>query len=146
MSTTFWIQFIGALFGMFMIYVTFIKFKRKELLKTEFLLWFIGWVIFIMLALMPSILDPVINTFNFYRRLDFFVVVGFFALLALSFYNYSIVKRTQKRVELLVRKMAIKEQENHSEKDYKTFNKKEHKTYNNRAQEKYKSIKYKIKK
>ena len=107
MSTTFWIQFLGTLFGIFMIYFTFLKFKRRELTKSEFLIWFIGWVIFIIIATIPTVLDPVVDKFNFYRRLDFFIVIGFFTLLGLCFYNYSIVKKSQKKIEGVVRKIAI---------------------------------------
>ena len=110
MSTTFWIQLLGTLFGISMIYFTFVKFKRRELEKSEFFLWFIGWIIFIIIAILPTILDPVVDKFNFYRRLDFFVVIGFFALLGLGFYNYSIVKKSQKKIEGVVRKIAIEKQ------------------------------------
>lgn len=107
MSTTFWIQLLGTLFGIIMMYFTFVKFKRRELGKSEFLIWSIGWIIFIIIASMPTILDPIVETFNFYRRLDFFVVIGFFALLGLGFYNYSVVRKNQKKIEGVVRKIAI---------------------------------------
>ena len=111
MSTTLWIQLIGGLFGFFMIYFTFLKFKRKELSGGEFLLWFLGWILFIFIAIVPTILDPIINSLNFYRRLDFFVVIGFFMILGLSFHNYVVVKKNQRKMEILVRKMAFREHE-----------------------------------
>ena len=108
MSTTFWIQFIGTLFGISMIYFTFLKLKKKEFGSGESLVWFIGWSIFIIIAIIPTVFDPIIDSLNFYRRLDFFIVVGFFVLLGFGFYNYSIVKKNQKKLELLVRKIAFK--------------------------------------
>lgn len=107
MSTTFWIQLLGSLFGVSMIYLTFLKLKKKELVRSEALMWIIGWIIFIIIAIIPTILDPIVESLNFYRRMDFFVVIGFFLLLGISFYNYSVVKRTQKKVENLIRKMAM---------------------------------------
>ncbi len=110
MSTTFWIQFLGILFGVFMIYFSFLKFKKKEFNGLEFFVWIVAWAIFIVVSIIPTSLDPLINSLNFYRRLDFFVVIGFFMLLGLGFYNYGVVKKTQRRLESVVRRTALKEQ------------------------------------
>ena len=110
MSTTLWIQLLGILFSIAMIYLTFLKYKRKEINKLEFLMWAGGWILLMALAIVPSVLDPIIGKLNFYRRLDFFVVLGFFTLLWIGFYNYSLVKKMEKKVELFVRNQAIQEQ------------------------------------
>ncbi len=94
-----------------MLYFTFIKFKRKEINSTERVVWSIGWILLIIVGISPSSLDFVMDPLNFYRRLDFFVVFGFFILLGLGFYNYSIVKKMERKLSLLVRKEAIKKQE-----------------------------------
>ena len=112
MSTTFWIQFIGIIFGLVMVYFTFIKYKRNELKSGEALFWGASWILLILVAIIPSVLDPIIRPLNFHRRLDFFVVLGFFVLLALGFYNYNITKKLDKRMELLVRKNAIHKHKN----------------------------------
>jgi len=111
MSTTFWIQLLGIIFGMGMLYFTYVKFKRKELTNLELLGWCTSWILLIAVAIAPSFLDPIIGPLNFYRRLDFFVVIGFFLLFGLSFYNYSALKKMEKKLETLVRKESIKEQE-----------------------------------
>ena len=111
MSTTFWIQLLGILFGSAMLYFTFVKFKRKELSEMELASWFIGWIILIIIAIVPSVLDTIIAPLNFYRRLDFFVVVGFFVLLGLGFYNYSVVKKMERKLVKFVRQEAIRQQE-----------------------------------
>lgn len=107
MSTTFWIQFLGVIFGLGMMYFTFVKFKRKELSRTELMVWFTGWIILIIIALFPFALDRIIAPLHFYRRLDFFVVLGFFVLLGLSFFNYSTLKKMEKKVEVFVRREAL---------------------------------------
>ncbi len=109
MSTTFWIQFLGIIFGLSMMYFTFVKFKRKEIKPSETLIWFVGWIILISIAILPSSLDFIIAPLNFYRRLDFFVVFGFFVLLAMGFYNYSYVKKMEKKLEKYVQIEAIDE-------------------------------------
>ncbi|MBT6774360.1 DUF2304 domain-containing protein [Candidatus Woesearchaeota archaeon] len=115
MNTTLWIQLLGIIFGLGMIYFTFVKYKRKELRKQEFLMWQLCWSVLILVAIIPSILDPIIAPLNFYRRLDFFVVFGFFALLALGFYNYGITKNLQRKLEKFVRKDAIRKEEEKKE-------------------------------
>ncbi len=111
LSTTFWIQFLGVIFGTAMMYFTFVKYKRRELNRTELMSWFICWVLLIVIALVPFALDSIIHHLNFYRRLDFFVVVGFFVLLGLGFFNYATVKKMERKVEVFVRKEALKEAE-----------------------------------
>ncbi len=106
MTTTFWIQFIGITFGAAMVYFSFVKYKRKEITKPEVTLWFICWGLLIATAIHPGVLDPIIGQLNFYRRLDFFVVLGFFILLGFSFYNYGVMRRLERRLEIFVRKDA----------------------------------------
>lgn len=115
MTTTFWIQFIGVIFGAAMLYFTFVKYKRKELTSTELGMWISIWLLLIAVAIIPNILDPIIAPLNFYRRLDFFVVLGFFVLLGLGFYNYSTVKKMEKKLEQYVRQDAL----NHPTQEHK---------------------------
>lgn len=109
MSTTFWIQLLGIIFGTAMMYFTFVKYKRKELSRNEILFWFTGWTLMIMVAIKPSSLDFISGNLNFYRRLDFFVVLGFFILLGLGFFNYSTVKKLERKLERYVREDALKD-------------------------------------
>ena len=41
----------------------------------------------------------------------FFVVLGFFVLLGLAFYNYSLVRKMEKKIEAFVRQQAITDAE-----------------------------------
>ena len=107
MSTTLWIQLLGLIFGAGMMYFTFVKYKRKELSRNETLSWFAGWTILLLVAMRPSSLDFFIGHLNFYRRLDFVVVLGFFVLLGLGFFNYSTVKKMERKLEMYVRKDAL---------------------------------------
>lgn len=107
LSTTFWIQFLGVTFGSAMMYFTFVKYKRRELNPVEFLAWSCCWILLITIALVPFALDSIIHNLNFYRRLDFFVVVGFFVLLGVGFYNYGTVKKMERKLEVFVRREAL---------------------------------------
>jgi hypothetical protein len=107
MSTTFWIQLLGVIFGSAMIYFSFVKYKRKEINSSEVMVWMIGWIVLMAVAISPGIIDFVIEPLNFYRRLDFFVVFGFFVLLVLGFYNYGVMKKLERKLEVFVRKDAV---------------------------------------
>ena len=107
MSTTFWIQFLGVIFGTAMMYFTFVKYKRKELSRLESSMWFAGWILLVIIGLFPFTLDFLVAPLHFYRRLDFFVVLGFFLLLGLGFYNYSLVKKMEQKLERYVRSEAL---------------------------------------
>ena len=119
MSTTFWIQLLGIIFGISMIYFTFVKYKRKELTNIELTIWFVIWIVLITAGSIPSIFNPIIEPLNFYRRLDFFVVIGFFVLLGLGFYNYSTVKKMERKLEIFVRKQTMIKQQQHNEEEKK---------------------------
>lgn len=107
-NTTFWIQFLGVIFGAAMIYFTFVKYKRKELNRREFLFWLGCWLLLIVMAIIPYALDFIIAPLHFYRRLDFFVVLGFFVLLMMGFHNYASLKKMEKKLERVVREEALK--------------------------------------
>ena len=108
MTTTFWIQFLGVIFGLSMMYFTFVRYKRKEMSKMELFVWFAGWIALTTVALVPFALDFIIAPLHFYRRLDFFVVFGFFVLLGLGFYNYTSLKKMERKLEHVVREDAFK--------------------------------------
>lgn len=102
------IQLVGVIFGLFMLYLTFLHFKRKEFSVNETGFWAILLIIFIIITLIPSILDPVIKTLNFARTMDLLIVLGFMFLVFSNFYVYSVVRINQRKIEKVVREVAIK--------------------------------------
>ncbi|MFH0867681.1 MAG: DUF2304 domain-containing protein [Candidatus Woesearchaeota archaeon] len=102
------IQILGTLFGFFMIYYTFLQYKRNEFTIKEYSFWFIFWGAFVIVTLFPQILDPLLKTLNIVRTLDFFIITGFLFLIFVVFYTYTIVRKNQKKLEEVVRKIALK--------------------------------------
>ena len=102
------IQIVGFLFGLFIMYLTFLNYKRKEFTTKEFIFWIFLWVIFIVLTLFPFLLNPIVKSFGFFRALDVLIVSGFLFLIAAIFYTYTIVRKNQRQLEKLVREIAIK--------------------------------------
>jgi hypothetical protein len=100
-------QIIGIIFGLIMMYLTFLHYKRKEFKVEIFLLWTILWLGFIIIVISPTILDFMVKGLKMGRRLDFFVIFGFFILTGIVYYNYIIVNSTKRKVEKIVRKIAM---------------------------------------
>ncbi len=102
------IQILGILFGFFMIYYTFLQYKRKEFTIKEYSFWFAFWAAFVVVTLFPQILDPLLKTFSIARTLDFFIITGFLFLIFVSFYTYTMVRKNQRKIEEIVRNVALK--------------------------------------
>jgi len=102
------IQILGLLFGFFMMYYTFLQHKRKEFTIREYSFWFFFWAIFVILTLFPQILDPLLKTFSIARVLDIFIIAGFLFLIFIIFYTYTLVRKNQRKLEEVVRNIAIK--------------------------------------
>lgn len=102
------IQLIGLIFGLFMLYITFLHFKRNEFTTNEAGLWIILWAAFLIVTLIPQITDPIIKSLSIARTMDLFIILGFMFLITANFYTYGIVRKTQKKMESLVREIAIK--------------------------------------
>ena len=79
-----------------------------EFTNKETVFWMTSWILFLILVLSPTSLDLLIkNWLSFSRRLDFFIVVGFMFLTGLTFYLYTLVRKTQNKLDKLVSKIAI---------------------------------------
>ena len=102
------IQIAGVLFGLFMIYYSFLIYKKKEFTLKEISFWSVVWLVFIIVALFPSVLDSIAKYGGFLRVLDLLVISGFIFLIAVIFYTYTIVRKNQKQVERLVREIAMR--------------------------------------
>jgi hypothetical protein len=101
------IQILGVLFGFFMIYYTFLHYKRKEITFKESSAWIIMWALFLIVTVWPQILNPIVASLSLARTMDFFIILGFMFLIGALFYTYTIVRKNQNRLEEIVRKIAI---------------------------------------
>jgi len=105
------IQIAGILFALFMFYLTFLHQKRKEFTSKEYLFWIGSWSVFLILVLFPTSLDFFIKgVLSLSRRLDFFIILGFMFLIGFMFHTYIIIRKTQNKIEKIVRKIAINKQ------------------------------------
>ena len=102
------IQVAGFLFGIFMLYYSYLQYKRKEFTINEFGFWTFVWVLFFIVALFPKILTPLVEFIDIARVFDFLVISGFILILGMMFYIYTLTKKNKRQIEVLVREIALK--------------------------------------
>jgi hypothetical protein len=102
------IQILGIVFAVGLMYITFLNFKRKEMGPGEFVFWGILWLLFIYVVLFPYSLSFIADTLNLVRLLDLFTIAALMFIVALTFYNYLMNMRTMKKMERVVRAIALK--------------------------------------
>ena len=102
------IQIAGSLFGLFMAYYSFLNYKRKEFTVKEFGFWAFLWILFIIVALFPFLLDPIVKSVGFLRALDLLTIIGFIFLTTAIFYTYTLARKNQRKLETIVREIAMK--------------------------------------
>ncbi len=108
------IQILGSIFALFMLYVTFLHQKRKEYTWKEYLFWTIFWIAFGLVSIFPYWLDPISTVLKLTRTLDLFIILGFMFMIGMTVYIYDVVRRTQRKVDDVVRKIALEEVHNKS--------------------------------
>jgi len=59
------------------------------------------------MVMFPETIYGMMETLNIQRTVDFFVIGGFLFFSVIIFYLYVVVKQTQKKVEMVVRKVAL---------------------------------------
>lgn len=105
------VQIIAILFAIFMIYVAFLHWKRRDLNGGEIFFWVILWSGFIVITLFPDILQNITKKLFFTRIMDFLMVIAFMILAFLGFQNHVSNRRMERKIEELIRKETTKDVE-----------------------------------
>jgi hypothetical protein len=102
------IQIVGVLFGLLMLYFTFLEQKRKVFTVKEYIFWLGLWAAFMFITFFPNSLNFIIkDILDLKRPIDFYIIVGFMVLTGMMFHMYMVMRKTQNKVEEIVRKMAL---------------------------------------
>ncbi|MDP2683932.1 MAG: DUF2304 domain-containing protein [bacterium] len=103
------IQIIAIIFAIWMIYFSYLHFRRGEFKKIEFILWQVLWIGLIIVVIYPSSVKFILETFNINRTFDLVVIVGVVVLFGITFRNYVLLKRTEKKLVDLIRQEGLKD-------------------------------------
>ncbi len=102
------LQVFGIIYILFMLYLTFLYYKRNNYSVQSFVFWVAVWAIGAILLAIPETLNSVIQQFTVARVIDFYLIVGLMFFSAVCFFSFAAVKRTENKVEDLVRQLALK--------------------------------------
>lgn len=105
------IQLLGIIFSLFMIYLAYVYYKRKNYGLRSFLIWLCVWLAALFLVSLPKTVYGVMQLLQIERTADFIVIMGFAFFSVITFYIYTIVKKNNYKIEQLVRQLAINEAE-----------------------------------
>ena len=107
------VQLIAVVVGLGAVHLTYLYYKRSNFTKKELYFWMVIWLAFIFVALFPRSLNPVVGALGLNRALDLIMIVAFIILFALTFHNYVINKKQERKLTKLVRKLALEDLDNH---------------------------------
>lgn len=101
------IQLIGILFGVVMIYFSYLYYRRGNYGKQSLALWLITWLVVVVIFAVPQLIYAVMEVLAIQRTADFFTAAAIIFLTTITFYTYTNVKKQEKKMEDLVRKVAL---------------------------------------
>jgi len=103
------IQLLGLALGLAAIHLTYIYYRRAQFTKRELVFWLLLWLGFIFIALFPKSVSPLTGYLGLTRIMDLIMIAAFVILFALVFHNYIINRQQQKKLEKLVRELALRD-------------------------------------
>ena len=103
-------EIVGILFAFFMIYLTYVQYKRKTIGKYAIYLWAFFWFAGVILILTHRFVNAILPPLNIIRVMDLYMILSFMFLFAVVFYLYIRLNKTTSRLEELARIVTIKPQ------------------------------------
>lgn len=100
-------QLLSVLFGLFMLYVVRIHYRKKTLTVTESSFWSSIWIFFVIISIFPTLVQGISNSLSFARIFDLAVVIAFMVLTLITFFNYIQNKSLEIKIEKYVRENAL---------------------------------------
>jgi hypothetical protein len=101
------LQGLGLLYLLLMLYMTFLYYKRNHYSARNFAFWVVVWLFGILLLLFPQTSSVITQTLAVPRVIDFYLILGLMFFSIISFLSYLTVKRNERKVEDLVRRLAL---------------------------------------
>lgn len=103
------LQITGILFALMMIYFAVLHYKKGHLNAVEIISWIVIWGLSIFIVLFPEIVRIYAVSFAVSRVLDLLIAGAFIVLFVMVTSAYLRVSQMEKRIDDLVRKLALKD-------------------------------------
>ncbi|MEE8400741.1 MAG: DUF2304 family protein [Candidatus Hydrothermarchaeaceae archaeon] len=106
-----WIQVVGAIFALDMMFITYFYHRRGVFFLHDSIIWMSVWVSLFLVSVFPNSLELVVEPLQFIRVMDFLTVGSFFLMFSLIFAVFTRSRNNDKKLQELVRDLALKEVE-----------------------------------
>ena len=93
------VELLGLVFGVVMMYLTYLAFRKKDFVFGDFLLWFLVWLGFSLAVIFPWTLKGFMETFGVVSVVQVFSILGMMFIFVVVFYLYKTVRKSQKKLE-----------------------------------------------
>jgi hypothetical protein len=103
------LQLVGIAYGLGMFYFLYASWRRHELTNGDFYIWSLAWFGFIFALIFPSAIDKIRSILHIGGgQIPFYTIFGFMFLTGIVFYLYQKVRSNSRKIEKIVRTIAIK--------------------------------------
>ncbi len=102
------LQIVLLAFAILMMYSLFLHWKKKDISNNLFFFWMFVFIVFIFIAIFPKILEPLLKELFLVRVMDLGMIGAFMILTYVSIENNIKIKKMETQMEILVRKIAVK--------------------------------------
>lgn len=106
-----WVQVLGAVFALDMMFITYFYHKRGVFYLHDSLIWMSVWIGMFTAAMFPRSIEVIVEPLEFSRVMDFMQLAGFFLILTMLFIIFLRSRSNDKKIEMLVRELALREAE-----------------------------------
>ncbi len=103
------VQTLGIAYLLFMVYLSFLYYKRNNYSLTSFVFWVVVWSAGALLLVIPQSISALTQRISVARVIDFYLILGLMFFSIVCFVTYAAVKRNEAKIEDLVRRLAIED-------------------------------------
>lgn len=101
------LQLVSLVFGLYMLYWSFLSYKKRLFYFRELFFWVAVWSTFILVALFPDTTKLVLQTFRINRVMDLLMILALIFLSIVTYRVYIDNRQLTKKLQDLVRQEAI---------------------------------------
>jgi len=102
------LQIVLLAFAMFMMYSLFLHWKKKNISNKMFIGWLTIFALFVFITFFPKFLEPLLKELFIVRVMDLGMIGAFMILTYVSIENNIKIKKMEREIEKLVRKISLK--------------------------------------
>ena len=103
------IVIVGMIFSLFMVYLSYLSFRRREFNAWDLLLWGGCWITVVALLISNRFLYYLVEKTGVLSGMDLFTIAGFLFLTFVVFEMYRVMKKNHRQIQEIAKNIAIDE-------------------------------------